>query len=87
MELALLILGLIILIFTIVMIPIQIHYFQELDKIKKEKNVSQQELYDSMPFESMYLHFITQSHLFMILPNIIAYMIYKWMQRQNKEIN
>jgi hypothetical protein len=87
MTLALLILGLIILIFMIVMIPIQYHYFKEWEHIKKEKNVSRQELYDSMPFESMYLHFNTQSNLFMILPNIIAYMIYKWKQRPNKELN
>lgn len=66
----------IIVIYTIAMIPIQYNYIVALDK-KEKKAGSQQKAYDLMSFEELNLHFNTQSNALNLIPNFIAYLIFK----------
>ncbi|HZG61808.1 MAG TPA: DUF3949 domain-containing protein [Anoxybacillus sp.] len=82
-----LVIGLIVavvLLVTIMMTPIQYRYIEGLEEVKQKKKVTQQKMYDDMSATEQMLHEHAQSNLFLILPNTIAYIIYKYKHRKNK---
>lgn len=63
-------------IYTIAMIPLQYHYFVSLDK-KVKKAGSQEKAYDNMSFGELTAHFHTQLSVLNLIPNLVAYLIFK----------
>jgi hypothetical protein len=74
----------VVLLVTIMMTPIQYRYIEGLEEMKQKKKVTQQKMYDDMSAAEQMLHEHAQSNLFLILPNTIAYIIYKYRHRKNK---
>jgi hypothetical protein len=61
--------------YLVIMIPLQYHYIVSLYE-KELKSGSQAKLYDEMSFEELNIHYNTQS--MHIVPNLIAYIIFKF---------
>jgi hypothetical protein len=74
----------VVLLVTMMMTPIQYRYIEGLEEMKKKKKVTQEKMYDDMSAAEQILHEHAQTNLFLILPNTIAYIIYKYKHRKNK---
>jgi predicted membrane protein len=66
---------------TIIMTPIQYRYIKKMEELKKQKQLSQSEMYEEMPVQEEILHMNLQSNILFIPANIIAGLIYKYRDR------
>jgi hypothetical protein len=77
MEWTFIITGSVLVIYFIVMIPIQYSYISAMKKRRKEANFSQNQLYDNMSFEEQQLHYNLQGNLINLPSTLAAMLIYK----------
>jgi hypothetical protein len=77
MEWTFIIIGSVLVIYFIVMIPIQYSYISAMKKRRKEANFSQNQLYDNMSFEEQQLHYNLQGNLINLPSTLAAMLIYK----------
>lgn len=76
--------GIIILtIVTLIILPNQIKYVEELERIRNRSGKKQGDLYENMTFEEQVLHANAQGSILFIPANIIAHIIHK--KRKKKE--
>ena len=66
---------------SIIMTPIQYRYIKKMEELKKQKQLSQSEMYEEMPVQEEILHMNLQSNILFIPANIIAGLIYKYRDR------
>ncbi|WHY01431.1 DUF3949 domain-containing protein [Neobacillus sp. DY30] len=70
---------------SLILIPFQSRYVEQMEKLRKEneeKGISQGEMMEGMKFEDQVLHANVQGSIIFILPNILATIIYKIRNRQ-----
>lgn len=77
MEWTFIIIGSALVIYFIVLIPIQYSYITAMKKRRKEANLSQNQLYDNMTFEEQQLHYNLQGNLINLPSTLAAMLIYK----------
>jgi hypothetical protein len=70
---------------SLILLPFQYNYIKELkemDKKRREKGISQKEMYDKMSFEEQELNFHIQGSLLFILANLFATLLYNWKHKK-----
>ncbi len=70
---------------SLLLIPMQYLYIKELRKLEEERvqqGITQNELYDRMPFERQQLHYNAQGNPLFILANLFATVLYKIKNRK-----
>lgn len=78
------IIGGVILLYIIVMVPLQYQYISEMKAIKNKTHKTQNEIYDNMSFEEQQLHYNLQGSLINLPSSLIAMLIYKIVHPQTK---
>ncbi len=70
---------------SLILIPFQYRYVEQMEKMRKaneKKGISQGEMMEKMKFEEQVLHANVQGSMIFILANILATIIYKMKHRQ-----
>ncbi|MFP7298797.1 DUF3949 domain-containing protein [Neobacillus niacini] len=65
---------------SLILIPFQYRYVEQMAKMRKEnekKGISQGEMMENMKFEEQLLHANVQGSIFFFLANILATIVYK----------
>lgn len=84
MDIAFIIIGAVLVLYMIVMVPIQYSYISSMKELKKKSNKSHNQLYEDMSFEKEQLHYNLQGNLINIPSNLVAMLIYKLRHRNIK---
>jgi hypothetical protein len=72
-------------ILSIILVPFQYRYIEEMKKLRKEhekKGISQGEMFEEMEFEHQQLHLNAQGNFLFLLANILATILYKIKHRK-----
>jgi ABC-type sulfate transport system permease subunit len=67
-------------VFSLILIPLQYRYVEQMEKRRKnneKQGISQDEMMENMKFEEQVLHANVQGNMIFILANIFATIIYK----------
>jgi K+ transporter len=70
---------------SLILIPFQYRYVEQMEKMRKEnekKGVSQGEMMENMKFEEQVLHANVQGSMIFFLANILATIVYKIKHRE-----
>lgn len=84
MDIAFIIIGAVLVLYMIVMVPIQYSYISSMKELEKKSNKSHNQLYEDMSFEKEQLHYNLQGNLINIPSNLVAMLIYKLRHRNIK---
>jgi K+ transporter len=70
---------------SLILIPFQYRYVEQMEKMRKEnekKGISQGEMMENMKFEEQVLHANVQGSMIFFLANILATIVYKIKHRE-----
>lgn len=73
---------------SLILIPFQYRYVEQIEKMRKaneKKGISQGDMMENMKFEEQVLHANVQGSMIFFLPNILATIVYKLKHRQKVE--
>ncbi|GIN87987.1 hypothetical protein J6TS2_43730 [Heyndrickxia sporothermodurans] len=84
MDIAYIIIWSVLILYFLIMIPIQYSCISSMKELQKESNLTHNERFEKMTFEEEQLHYHLQSNFFTLPSNIIAMLIYKIRHRKEK---
>lgn len=77
MDIALIVILSVLVLYFIVMIPLQYNYISEMQERKAETQKTNEEIIDDMSFENQQLTYNMQGNLFTLPSSMVAWIIYK----------
>ncbi|CRK84522.1 DUF3949 domain-containing protein [Neobacillus massiliamazoniensis] len=83
MDLVTIVIVSVLVLFFLIMIPVQYSYISEMKERREKAKLSQNDLYDRMSFEEQELHYSVQGSFLTLPSNLVAMIIYKIRHRKN----
>ncbi|QQZ08953.1 DUF3949 domain-containing protein [Heyndrickxia vini] len=83
MDIAFIVLWTVLIMYFLVMIPIEYNNISSIKEQKKKANISHNEMYEKMSFEEEQLNFNLQGNLLNLPSNLVAALIYKLRHRHS----